>query len=192
MNRGTNIEIEKYLSQVDHYLRYMPVTEKTDILSELKNSFYERMRNGQTEEAIIAEMESPKALAMSYVGDSIIKDKKFSFKRFLSVFGFYSVASLAWISIIPTLAALSISFFFSAGVSVLAGVIGLLKGVVHIDLIENLKLVFFAYELKGLPALLVGLVMAIIFTALGVICWKGTAKVIQALKTAKWKLNHTL
>ena len=46
-------KIEKYLYEVDHYLKYMPVSEKTDILSELKSSFYERLKMGQSEEMII-------------------------------------------------------------------------------------------------------------------------------------------
>lgn len=183
-------KIEKYLYEVDHYLRYMPVTEKTDILSELKSSFYERMRNGQTEEAVIAEMESPKALAMSYIGDSIVKNKSFTFKRFMSLFGFYSVASLAWISIIPTLAILAVSFFFSAGVSIIAGIMGALKGIINISAIENMKFVFFAYELRGLPALITGLLMAIVFAFLGIICWKGTVYIIHILKSKKWELKY--
>ena len=74
-NINLNKELEKYLSQVDRYLKYMPISEKTDILSELKSSFYERVQMGQSEEMVIAEMESPKALAMSYIGDSIVKNK---------------------------------------------------------------------------------------------------------------------
>lgn len=45
-NKSNNIALEKYLSQVDKHLKYMPVFEKTDILSELKSSFYERMEQG--------------------------------------------------------------------------------------------------------------------------------------------------
>lgn len=183
-------KIEKYLSEVDHYLKYMPVSEKTDILTELKSSFYERLKMGQSVEMIIEEMESPKVLAMSYIGDSIVKNKSFTFKRFMSLFGFYSVASLAWVSIIPTMAILAVSFFFSAGVSIIAGIMGALKGIINISAIENMKFVFFAYELKGLPALITGLLMAIVFAFLGIICWKGTVYIIHILKSKKWELKH--
>lgn len=185
-----NKELERYLSKVDHYLKYMPVSEKTDILSELKSSFYERIKTGQSEEVIISEMESPKALAMSYIGDSIVKNKGFSFKRFMSMFGFYSAASIAWVSIIPTLAILAVSFFFSSGVSIIAGIMGALKGIIHISAIENLKFVFFAYELKGFPALIAGFAMAIVFALLGILCWKGTVYIIHILNSQKWKLKH--
>lgn len=185
-----DMKIERYLSQVDRYLKYMPVSEKTDILSELKSSFYERLKMGQSVDMIIEEMESPKALAMSYIGDSIVKNKSYSFKRFMSLFGFYSVASLAWVSIIPTLAILAVSFFFSSGISVIAGIMGALKGIVHISLIENMKFIFFSSELKGLPALIAGLAMAIVFALLGVICWRGTVYIIRILKSKNWELRH--
>lgn len=189
-NIDLNKELEKYLSQVDRYLKYMPISEKTDILSELKSSFYERIKMGQSEEMVIAEIESPKTLAMSYIGDSIVKNKRFSFKRFMSIFGFYSAASIAWVSIIPTLAILTVSFFFSSGVSIIAGIMGALKGIVHISAIENLKFVFFAYELKGVPALIAGFAMAIVFALLGILCWKATVYIIHILNSQKWKLKH--
>ncbi|HGI1898424.1 TPA: DUF1700 domain-containing protein [Streptococcus agalactiae] len=190
MKKGQYEQLEKYLSKVDYYLKYMPVTEKTDILSELKSTFFERIKNGQSEESIIAELGTPKELAMSYMGESIIKKRGFSFKRFMMVIGFYSIASMAWISIIPTLAVLSVSFFFSSAVSVLAGVMGLLKGIIHISIIDNLKFMFFIYELKGIPAFLVGLILAIIFIGLGVLCWKGTVYIIKLLQAQGWKLKH--
>lgn len=190
MSKEKNKRLEKYLSQLDSYLKYMPVSEKTDILSELKSTFYERINNGQSEESIIAELGTPKELAMSYMGESIIKNKKFSFRRFMMVVGFYSFASMAWVSIIPTLAVLSVSFFFSSVVSILAGIMGLLKGIVHISLIDDMKFMFFIYEIKGIPALLVGLILAIIFIGLGILCWKGTIQIISFLQVQRWKLRN--
>ena len=127
-NKSNNSALEKYLSQVDKHLKYVPVSEKTDILSELKSSFYERMEQGQTENDIIAEMGPAKDFALSYLGKAIVENKNFSFRHFMMALGFYSFASLAWVSLIPALAICSASFFFSCGVSVLAGAMGLLKG----------------------------------------------------------------
>ena len=187
--KKTSTALEKYLYQVDRRLKHMSVTEKTDILSELKNSFYERQRNGQTEGEIIAEMESPKSLAMSYLGESITRCDSFSWKHFMMVLGFYSYASLVGAIIIPILAVISVAFFFSSGVSILAGVLGMLKGVVHIPLVEDLRFMVFTYELKGLPALLFGLLLAIIFMAVGILFWKGTVAMVRLLQTQRWKLR---
>ncbi len=190
MKKTVGTALEKYLSQVDRHLKYMPVSEKTDILSELKSSFFERMENGQTDDEIIAEMGSPKLLAADYLGESIVKERSFSFKRFMMALGFYSLASTAWVAVIPTLAVLAASFFFSCGVSVLAGFMGLLKGVVHVPVIDNMRFVFFAYELTGLPALMVGLILAVLFFVLGVLCWKGTVGMVRFLQKQRWKLKY--
>lgn len=141
-NKSNNSALEKYLSQVDKHLKYMPVSEKTDILSELKSSFYERMEQGQTENDIIAEMGPAKDFALSYLGKAIVENKNFSFRHFMMALGFYSFASLAWVSLIPALAICSASFFFSCGVSVLAGAMGLLKGFLHIPLIDKMQFIF--------------------------------------------------
>ncbi len=188
-NKSNNSALEKYLSQVDKYLKYMPVSEKTDILSELKSSFYERMEQGQTENDIIAEMGPAKDFALSYLGKAIVENKNFSFRHFMMALGFYSFASLAWVSLIPALAICSASFFFSCGVSVLAGAMGLLKGFLHIPLIDKTQFIVFIYELTGIPALLVGLLSAVIFFFLGILCWKGTVGKIRLLQSMKWKLD---
>lgn len=189
-NNKINDNLEKYLLQVDKNLKYMSISEKTDILSELKNSFYERLNNGQSAEYIISQMESPKDLAFSYMGDSIVKSKDFSFKNLLMAIGFYSYASLAWISLIPTLAILSISFFFSSGISVLAGVMGLFKGIIHIKPIDEMKFIFFGFELKGFLALIAGLVLALLFFIIGILFWKATIATIKFLQNRKWKLKY--
>lgn len=189
-NNKINDNLEKYLLQVDKNLKYMSISEKTDILSELKNSFYERLNNGQSAEYIISQMESPKDLAFSYMGDSIVKSKDFSFKNLLMAIGFYSYASLAWISLIPTLAILSISFFLSSGISVLAGVMGLFKGIIHIKPIDEMKFIFFGFELKGFLALIAGLILALLFFIIGISFWKATIVTIKFLQNKKWKLKY--
>lgn len=191
-NKSNNSALEKYLSQVDKHLKYMPVSEKTDILSELKSSFYERVEQGQTENDIIAEMGPAKDFALSYLGKAIVENKNFSFRHFMMALGFYSFASLAWVSLIPALAICSASFFFSCGVSVLAGAMGLLKGFLHIPLIDKMQFIFFIYELKGIPALLVGLLSAVIFFFLGILSWKGTVGMIRLLQSMKWKLDSNV
>lgn len=189
MNTQQKTKLEKYLSQLDSYLSYMPVSEKIDILTELKSTFFERINNGQSEESIIAEIGTPKELAMSYMSETITEKKSFSFKRLVMVVGFYSFGFMTWVSIIPILALLSVSFFLSSIVSVIAGIMGLLKGIIHISLIDNFKFTFYTYELKGIFAFLVGLIVAIICIGLAILCWKGTINIINFIKVQKWKLN---
>lgn len=190
MNKDMDKRTEQYLSKVDSYLRHMPVSEKTDILSELKSTFYERQKHGQSADAIISELGSPKELAMSYMGEAVIEKQGFSIRKLMMVIGFYSFASLAWVSIIPTLAILSVAFFFSSVVCVFAGVMGLLKGLVHISLIQNLKIMFLIHEVTGFPALLVGLLLALVFIGLGIICWKAAVGLVRILRSGRDRIDH--
>ncbi len=182
-------KLNNYLSELDRYLVNIPVSEKIDILNELKNSFYERMKNGQTEEEILDTIESPKVLAMQYISETFTSNPSFSFTKFIQLLGLYSLASLAWISIIPSLAIIAFSFFISGGICLLAGFMGLFKTIFFIPIIGNIKFVFFNQEIIGFPALLIGILMAIIFTALGYVCWKGTIIMIRFFQTRVWKIK---
>lgn len=190
MKQEKHKRLEAYLSQVDSYLQVMPAFEKTDILSELKNSFYERLHHGQSEESVIADLGSPKALAMGYIGESMIAETGFSLTRLMKLIGFYSYASMMWLSAIPVLAVFALSFFLSSVVCVLAGMMGLLKGIVDLPLLDQLRFVFFMNELRGLPALLVGWLLAILFVGLAILCWKGTVQLVRHLSVKNWQFRY--
>ena len=191
MEKELNYKLESYLKKVDDQLNFIPVSDKADILSELKNTFYERLLDGQTEEEILNEMESPRELALSYMSESITKDQKFTWRKSLKVFTVYSAMFFSSISIIPTLAALSFGFFISSGLCILVGVIGLLRGVFSISLFYELKFPFFSHELEGFPALITGLILAVIFGLLGMVCWKGVVRTVKFLQKQQRNLKYS-
>lgn len=191
MEKELNYKLESYLKKVDDQLNFIPVSDKADILSELKNTFYERLLDGQTEEEILNEMESPRELALSYMSESITKDQKFTWRKSLKVFTVYSAMFFSSISIIPTLAALSFGFFISSGLCILVGVIGLLRGVFSISLFYELKFQFFSHELEGFPALITGLILAVIFGLLGMVCWKGVVRTVKFLQKQQRNLKYS-
>lgn len=86
-----SIDLEKYLNHVDRYLKYLPISEKTDILSELKSSFYERLISGQSSEEIIAKMPTAKDLAGNYIDDAFVKTNKLSFKTLCKYILFFFI-----------------------------------------------------------------------------------------------------
>ena len=191
MEKELNYKLESYLKKVDDQLNFIPVSDKADILSELKNTFYERLLDGQTEEEILNEMESPRELALSYMSESITKDQKFTWRKSLKVFTVYSAMFFSSICIIPTLAALSFGFFISSGLCILVGVIGLLRGVFSISLFYELKFQFFSHELEGFPALITGLILAVIFGLLGMVCWKGVVRTVKFLQKQQRNLKYS-
>ena len=183
-------DLEKYLTHVDRYLRYLPISEKTDILSELKSSFYERLKAGQTSSEIISNMPSAKDLAGNYIDDAFVKSNKLSFKTLCKYILFFSYSSLIWLAVIPTLFTLAIGFFLSGILSFAAGIMGLLKGFINISLLDNIKFIFVFYELKGISALIVGILFAIIFAILGILTWRGTVAIIRYLQNKKLSIYN--
>ena len=191
MEKELNYKLESYLKKVDDQLNFIPISDKADILSELKNTFYERLLDGQTEEEILNEMESPRELALSYMSESITKDQKFTWRKSLKVFTVYSAMFFSSISIIPTLATLSFGFFISSGLCILVGVIGLLRGIFSISLFYELKFHFFSHELEGFPALITGLILAVVFGLLGMVCWKGVVRTVKFLQKQQRNLKYS-
>lgn len=178
-------DLEKYLSKLDRYLHCLTVSEKTDILSELKSSFYERLKAGQTSNEIISNMPSARDLARNYIDDSFDKRKKYSFKKICEIILFYLYSSLIWLAVIPTLFILAIGFLLSGIISFAAGIMGLLKGLVNISFLNEIKIIFIYHELKGVSALLAGILLAIVFTILGILFWRGTVTLIRYLQNKK-------
>ena len=112
------------------------------------------------------------------------------FLRFMKFIGFCSFASLLWLSVIPTLAVLGVSFLFAGGLSVLGGILGFIKGTVPNSLFENITFVFFTHEISGVPALLAGVLAGIVFTALGLLCLKVTVKIVVYLQEKLRKIKY--
>lgn len=183
-------DLEKYLTHVDRYLRYLPISEKTDILSELKSSFYERLISGQSSEEIIAKMPSAKDLAGNYIDDAFVKTNKLSFKTLCKYILFFSYSSLIWLALIPALFTLAIGLFLSGILSFVAGIMGLLKGFINISFLDKIKFIFVYYELKGISALFVGILFAIVFTILGILTWRGTLAIIRYLQNKKLSIYN--
>lgn len=183
-------DLEKYLTHVDRYLRYLPISEKTDILSELKSSFYERLKSGQSSEEIIAKMPSAKVLAENYIDDSLSKTRKFTFKKLCKYILFYSYSSLIWLAVIPTLFTLAAGFLLSGIVSFAAGIMGFIKGFINISFLDKIKFIFVYYELKGISALIVGILFAIVFAILGILTWRGTVAIIRYLQNKKLSIYN--
>lgn len=182
--------LEKYLKEIDKHLRFLPISEKTDILSELKSSFVDMAHDGMNSEQIIEKMGSAKELAAEYLVDAIVKANGFTWKGFWMAFGFYSLASLTWLSVIPTLASLAFSFLLSSIVSVLAGIVVAFKPFASFYLSEFIVFNIFGYKPEGLAAFVIGIVLAIIFFLLGILFWKLTVITIRKLGDGRYKLRH--
>lgn len=131
-----NTKLEKYLDKVDGYLKPLPTSERVDIIKEIQSSILEMESENLSPEQIINRLGEPKDLAKAYIGDLLVSNPKFTFKKILAIFAFYSLVSFSGLIIIPTLGIIAPTF-------ILCGIICPILGAVKMfDYIFKLGLPF--------------------------------------------------
>ena len=97
-------KLEKYLDTVDKHLKPLPVSERVDIVKEVKASMQEMQAEGLSSEQILARLGDAKDLARAYLGDLLAESNGFSWTRVLTVCAFYSLVGFSGMIVIPCLA----------------------------------------------------------------------------------------
>lgn len=182
-------KLETYLAEMAKQLRFLPDSEKTDILNELRSSFADMTANGSTPDEIIGKMGSPKELASEYRETSNRKTEPRTWNRVWTTAGYYSLASLLWISVIPVLASLTVAFMFSSVACVVAGILVSLKPFIRFYPSDLRLFNLFGYHPEGIAAVLTGILLAVVFFLLGRLFWKLTVNTVQKLNDGRFKLS---
>lgn len=95
--------LNNYLEKLEKNLKPMPVSERVDIVKEIKREILELQSDRKTSEEIIGRLGNSKELAKAYLGDSIAKSSSFSWNSVLAICAYYSLASLSGLIVIPVL-----------------------------------------------------------------------------------------
>ncbi len=95
--------VQDYLSRIDRLLRPLPVTERMDIVQEIRSTIAEMQADGTAEAEICARLGDPHALAREYLGTCARNRSLPRFTRFLAAAGFYSVVGFTGMVVLPTL-----------------------------------------------------------------------------------------
>ena len=74
-----------YLEQVERHLKPLPVSERVDIVQEIKSQILELQQAGKTDREIGERLGDPRALARAYLGDLITEKNTFSWGRVLAL-----------------------------------------------------------------------------------------------------------
>lgn len=176
--------LNSYLERVEWHLKPMPVSERVDIVKEIKSEMLELENEGKTPEEIINRLGNPKKLAKAYLEAFIAKDNTFSFTRVLAMIAYYSLASLSGIFIIPILIICGPVFIICGAV---CPVLGLYK---MIDLLLNLGLPYGdTIVVAGIEnpfiVLVICVTMGLALLFAGYACWKLLLCYFKALNKTK-------
>ena len=144
--------LNDYLEKIEKYLRPLPVSERVDIVKEIKSEILELQGDGKTSEEIIERLGNPKELAKAYLGDLIAKSSSFSWNRVLAICAYYSLASLSGLIVIPVLAICAPVFIVCAIATPILGAVKLIDALLNLGIpyasyigisgIENPAIVF--------------------------------------------------
>ncbi len=180
--------LNHYLEKIERYLKPLPVSERIDIVKEIKSEILELQSNGKTSEEIIQRLGDPKELAKAYLGDLISKSSSFSWNRVLAICAYYSLASLSGLIVIPVLVICAPVFIACAAVTPIMGAIKL------IDALLNLGIPYAGYiGISGIENTIIVFILSILIGAalyfVGRICWKLLVRYIKAVSKTKQRLS---
>ena len=102
--------LNEYLEKMEKNLKPVAVSERVDIIKEIKSEMQELQSAGIPAEQIIERLGDPKDLAKAYLGDLLSKESGFSWNRFLTVCAFYSLVGFSGLFVIPSLAIIAPTF----------------------------------------------------------------------------------
>lgn len=179
--------LNDYLEKIEKYLKPLPVSERVDIVKEIKSEILELQGDGKTSEEIIERLGNPKELAKAYLGDLIAKSNSFSWNRVLAICAYYSLASLSGLIVIPTLAII-------APVLIVCGIVSpILMAVKMVDYILNLSLPYVKnmgvftgmMELNPIAEFGCSVVIGVLLYLAGRGCWKLLIGYIKGVSKAK-------
>ena len=102
--------LESYLEKVEGYIKPMAISDRVDIVREIKSEMLELEGEGKTPQEILERLGSPRELARGYIGDLIAQNMPFTWNRFLTVCAFYGVVGFSGVFIVPSLAIIAPTF----------------------------------------------------------------------------------
>ena len=126
--------LNDYLEKIEKYLKPLPVSERVDIVKEIKSEILELQGDGKTSEEIIERLGNPKELAKAYLGDLIAKSSSFSWNRMLAICAYYSLASLSGLIVIPVLAICAPVFIVCAIATPILGAVKLIDALLNLGI----------------------------------------------------------
>ena len=180
--------LNDYLEKIEKYLKPLPVSERIDIVKEIKSEILELQGNGKTAEEIIDRLGNPKELAKAYLGDLITQDNSFSLTRILAICAYYSITGFSGLFVIPTLAICAPAFILCAIITPIAGIIKLIDALLNLGIpyadhigiagIDNPFIVFAACIIFGVVMYLIGRG-----------CWKLLVLYIKTVSNTKKRLS---
>jgi len=176
--------LNDYLEKIEKSLKPMPISERVDIVKEIKCEMLELEQSGKTAEEILARLGDPKSLARAYLGQSIAKSKAFSIKKLCSVVAFYSLAGTAWMFVLPITSCIGIGFMACGILSPIAGAIRFIAWLLGRD-IPQIGIWIGTYSATAVTVLPLSILIGAMSFLIGKLSWHFTLWLIRKISRVK-------
>lgn len=180
--------LNDYLEKIERYLKPLPVSERIDIVKEIKSEIIELQNSGKTVEEIIERMGNPKDLAKAYLSDVISKSNSFSWNRILAICAYYSIASLSGIIVIPVLVICAPVFIITGIFTGIIGIIKLINDLFNIGIPYADNIYIMGIE-NPIIAFILTIIVGSVLYIIGRGCWKLLTYYIKIVTKTKQSLS---
>lgn len=179
--------LNDYLERVEKYLKPMAVSERVDIVKEIKSEMLELQNEGKTPQEILERLGNAKELARAYLGESIAKGRGFSWRRLSAVIAFYSMAGAVGVCVLPVTSICAAAFLLSGALCPLAGVVKFVGALLGFEM-PYIGIQLGSYSAGPGLVLVLSVVMGAVVMAAGWLLWKLTVWMIRSMALGHKKL----
>lgn len=182
-------QLNEYLEKVERYLRPMDVSERVDIVKEIKSEILDLQSNGASVEQILERLGNPRELAKAYLGESISKNSGFSWRKLGAVIAFYSMAGISGMIILPVTSICGIAFMISGAVCPIAGILKFAAHFMGYE-ITSIGVQIGSFSADAITFLPISIGIGIILFVAGKLLWKLTIGIIKSMSKGRKLLSQ--
>lgn len=179
-------KIKAYLEEIKQYLKPLGKEEQEDIIKELQATIMEMQQKGIHEEEIIQRLGTPTNMAKAYLADLLVKEK-FSWRKCVMYFTFYTMTGFFSIMIIPIVLLLMLHFGITSITNLVLSLFKLLDSLFawHTEFASHLT-----FQMLGLTlSPFIGFIASIVYVGVAIwmiqICSKGLEMYFETLRSLK-------
>lgn len=181
-------ELEAYLQAVNDYLHRLPLSERTDIIKEIKSSMLDMEADGQSPAAILQRLGRPAEMAKGYLGEQPWEATP-PRQYFFRALAFYSGVGLSGLIVLPTLVIFAPTFLFTGALSIILGLARWGVVVFHLPYQELFQNIGVAGVTNPHVELLIILVLGLALMIGGYLSWKLLVFYCQKVLQIKRRLH---
>lgn len=188
-------QLNAYLEKVEKYLKPMPVSERIDIVQEIKSEMLELQGEGNSVEEILDRLGDARELAKAYLEQVITGSRPTpcpGWRKLCALTAFYSLAGMGGMFVLPFTSVLGVGLMFCGILAPIAGLVkflGCLLGFEVPWIQFSIETGSFSFRGDTLWVLPVSIFMGCVLFLGGKLLWALTLRLVRIFGRAKRRIE---